>query len=64
MGINVAGEDVRYFHTRKSGVDRIWIDRYAPHTAPASDERACAAEIKVHDLAPQAPSLEGVDSSP
>ena len=30
MGITVAGEDVRFFHTRKSGVDRIWIDRCAP----------------------------------
>ena len=29
VGLRVAGEDVRFFHTRKSGVDRIWIDRCA-----------------------------------
>ena len=29
VSIDVAGETVRFFHTAKSGVDRIWIDRCA-----------------------------------
>jgi hypothetical protein len=28
--VNVLGEDVRYFHTNKSGVQRIWVDRCLP----------------------------------
>lgn len=39
VAINVDGEDVRYFHTRKSGVDRIWIDRYWSKATPSKAER-------------------------
>ena len=28
--ISVLGEDVRFFHTKKSGVERIWVDRCRP----------------------------------
>lgn len=29
VSLNVQGEDVRFFHTSKSGVERIWVDRWA-----------------------------------
>ena len=32
VSINVEGEDVRFFHTSKSGVERIWVDRCAAPT--------------------------------
>ena len=29
VSVNVEGEEVRFFHTSKSGVERIWVDRCA-----------------------------------
>lgn len=26
---NIDGQEVRYFHTKKNGVDRVWIDNEA-----------------------------------
>ena len=29
MTRNIDGQEVRYFHTKKNGVDRVWIDNEA-----------------------------------
>ena len=62
MSVNVEGEDVRFFHTSKSGVERIWIDRCstkALHAQPNRMSGMVDAAFSPEDI--NTPSLASLD---